>query len=98
MNVAVDLTAQARRLRMAIARKNLTQLQVATALGVIQPTVSEILCARRPGRPQLQKLATLLDVPLEWITTGVPRQEWEGAFEPVTTTGSGSAVTGGADA
>lgn len=83
MTSVFDRAGQSSRLRAAMARKGLRQRQVAETLGITQASVSEIIRGSRPGTARLPALATLLDVPLEWITTGFPRQEWEAAFASV---------------
>jgi transcriptional regulator with XRE-family HTH domain len=73
------MLAQGKRLRLAMLRKGLTQQQVAELLGVTHSAVSSCVAGRRPNRKHLPRLAAILDVPVEWITTGHPPQPWEAA-------------------
>lgn len=70
--------AQGKRIAMARRRINLEQEDVAKLLGVSQTIVSRIETGKMPGNKHLEDLSTILKVPVEWITTGYPRQEWEG--------------------
>lgn len=65
------------RIRSALGRKGWTISRLARELGISQPNVSAIIAGRWPGRCHYTRLASLLGVPIEWLTTGHPPQPWE---------------------
>lgn len=71
-----------KRLVLAMERKAQTQTTLAALLGVHQTFISGIIRGTRPGRKYLQRIAELLDVPLEWLTTGYPEQPWAAGLSP----------------
>lgn len=78
--------AQGERITLAAARLGLTIAALGREVGLEQPNIARIVAGKRPGRKHIQKIATRLGVPVEWITTGHPRQPWEtdsGAGQPL---------------
>jgi transcriptional regulator with XRE-family HTH domain len=64
----------AKRIRALLALRGETTLDLATQLGVSQPTVSYRLTGRRPfgNRCSLAQIATVLGVPVGTLTLGRP--------------------------
>lgn len=70
---------QGRRIAAAMRRKGLSQVALAKALGLTSETVCVQIGRDRPWLTQIHRVAAILDVPVEWITTGHPPQPWEAA-------------------
>lgn len=66
------------RLRNARNRKLWTQQELSEATGVMEATISRIengKYQRRPYRETLKRLATALDVSLEWLVFGDEKKD-----------------------
>lgn len=70
------------RIRLALARKGLTISEAARRLGITQPTLHVIVTGRKPGWKQLPRIAELLDVSVEWLTSGQPEPDWLADLDP----------------
>ncbi len=60
----------AKRIREIMRRKNLTQEQLSTLLGISQPAVSLYLQGRMPPADVLYQIAQLDNTTVEWLLTG----------------------------
>ncbi len=63
----------ARRIEQLMKSRGWTQKDLAAALGVSQPAVSQYLKGRIPPAPVLYQLARLGRTSMEWILTGTSR-------------------------
>jgi RNA polymerase primary sigma factor len=67
----MEMDSFTRRLRLAIARKGLTQQQLAEELGVSQAAVSQWTTGRKePGRENLSRIARALGATRDWLAYG----------------------------
>jgi len=60
----------AKRIREIMRRKNMTQEQLSTLLGISQPAVSLYLQGRMPPADVLYQIAQLDNTTVEWLLTG----------------------------
>ncbi len=82
--------------RIEIRRKQLqlSQGDLAELIKTQQTQISRIELDEQSGRKHLEKIAKALDVPLSWITTGLPLQPWEGKEDSGESTALRATVTG----
>jgi len=64
----------ARRIREIMRKKNMTQQQLSTLLGISQPAVSLYLQGRMPPADVLYQIAQLDNTSVEWLLTGQKRE------------------------
>lgn len=60
----------AKRIREIMRKKNMTQQQLSTLLGISQPAVSLYLQGRMPPADVLYQIAQLDNTSVEWLITG----------------------------
>jgi transcriptional regulator with XRE-family HTH domain len=60
----------AKRIREIMRKKNMTQQQLSTLLGISQPAVSLYLQGRMPPADVLYQIAQLDNTSVEWLLTG----------------------------
>ncbi len=66
----VDPLAVAERIKHIVEASGLTQRELADALGISQPAVSQYLRGRMPQADVLYRLAKLGNCSMEWLLTG----------------------------
>jgi transcriptional regulator with XRE-family HTH domain len=64
------------RIRIAMARIGLDQTSLAGKMNLTQPAISLIVNDKRESSKHLGRLATVLDVPLQWIVNGENPPDW----------------------
>jgi transcriptional regulator with XRE-family HTH domain len=79
----IDPFAVAERLKSIVEASGLTQRELAEALGISQPAVSQYLRGRMPQADVLYRLAKLGNCSMEWLLTGEqPRAQHDEVNEP----------------
>ena len=66
----MDSNLLAKRIREIMRRKNMTQQQLSTLLGISQPAISLYLQGRMPPADILYQIAQLDNTSVEWLLTG----------------------------
>jgi transcriptional regulator with XRE-family HTH domain len=69
------------RIKSIMARRGLSQGDLATLVDTTQPTVSQFLNAQSPRKRTVDKYAKALGVDPEWLWTGEWKNEWEQTYE-----------------
>jgi transcriptional regulator with XRE-family HTH domain len=71
----IDHYAVAERIKNIVETSGLTQRELADALGISQPAVSQYLRGRMPQADVLYRLAKLGNCTMEWLLTGEQSSE-----------------------
>ena len=71
----MDSEQLAKRIREIMRKRNMTQQQLSTLLGISQPAVSLYLQGRMPPADILYQIAQLGNTSMEWLLTGQEQEK-----------------------